>query len=157
MSLTIFCACSYDFRYITLICLPSKSWSSSCSSIFTMTPFDSKCQNLKNNTSAYFCDSSQRFRDIHIWKVVGVRERRDTAAAESLMVGRLQGPSRWSHEKEKWWISKSTWLILTILGQTEGNFNAHTKSWRHYRKVTRKMCGKCFENFNWLWNFQFSM
>ena len=35
-----------------------------------------------------------------------------------------------------------------FLGQIEGNSNAHPKTCRHFKKVTRKVSGKWFENLN---------
>ena len=45
--------------------LPSKSRSRSCSTIFTMTQFDGKCQNLQK-IPVHFCANSYRFRGIEI-------------------------------------------------------------------------------------------
>ena len=45
----------------------------------------------------------------------------------------------------KWWNKKVLKRFWPFWGKTEGNSNAHPKSWQHFKKVTRKAFGKCFE------------
>ena len=65
-----FSASSNRFRCINISnFLPSKSRSRSRSTLFRLTPFDGKCQNLQK-TPTHFFASSDRFRDIQILKVL---------------------------------------------------------------------------------------
>ena len=65
--LSHFCASSYRFKDIQIKKkLPSKSWPRSLNTVFAMTPFDVKCQNLQMS-STHFCATSYCFRDIQIY------------------------------------------------------------------------------------------
>ena len=59
------CACSHRFRDIRIIIWPSKSRSRSRSTIFALTPFDGKCENLQKSPP-HFCASSRCLRDIKV-------------------------------------------------------------------------------------------
>ena len=62
----IFCTSSHHFRDINILnCLPLKRRSRTKTTIFAMTPFDGKCQNLQK-TPIHLCTSSYHFRDTDI-------------------------------------------------------------------------------------------